>query len=472
MLVALVTCFHGLANKSLWLDEAFSVTLARLDWTSMWRVIVQDQTNMMLYHMVLHFWLRLGSSEFVARAASAVFAVASIVPLYLLGRRLLGERQAAMAALLLAVNSFFVRFAQEARGYSLLLLLTTTASYLFLVALDDPSFKRWSGYILVSALSIYVHFFGALVVAAHVLSGLLSSRRRTSLLKLVPVNALIVLAITPLVWLAWGTRHLEWVTRPSLLDVRRLFGALSGGGRALLWTYFVTCLIAVATVLVRPHASRRQWWGRVFLLSWLLVPVTAVFLVSITLKPMFSDRYFIMMLPPLLLLVAAGIETLPRTWLRVTAFGGMMALGIRGLLAWYAAPPAEDWRGASAYVLGAATAGDMVAFEAPYVRIPFEYYLRLSSAESSAPKPLYPTAPWGSLGILDPEISRGVNDWPIRGMRQHRLWVVQSHILPPVPADEARLRVPATIRERYKVVDERTFRGIRVLLYLAQDTPR
>jgi mannosyltransferase len=134
IIIALVTCFYGLTANSLWFDEAFSVELARLDWTSMWDVITRQEANMMLYYVLLHSWLQLGSGEFVARAPSAAFAVATVVPLYAIGRHLLGHRQAAVAVMLVVVNSFFVRYAQELRGYSLVLLLTTTASYLFLVA--------------------------------------------------------------------------------------------------------------------------------------------------------------------------------------------------------------------------------------------------------------------------------------------------------------------------------------------------
>jgi mannosyltransferase len=375
-----------------------------------------------------------------------------------------------LAAILMAVNAFLVHFAQEARGYSLVLLLTTTASYLFLLAVEKPSPRRWGIYIVVSALSVYVHLFAALVIAAHALSLVLSRRRPLPLGRMAIVYALIGVATFPLVWLAWGTGHLEWITKPTLFDVRRLFLALSGGNRPLLWIYFGACAIALVSAVGGDKGQGKSRWSRVFLLSWLLVPVTTVFLVSITLKPMFSDRYFLILLPPLVLLVAAGLDVLPWPWLKLTAFGALLAFAIRGLLGWYAAPPAEDWRVASAYVLQEARQGDVVAFEAPYVRIPFEYYLQSSRERSAAPDPLYPSAAWGALDVLDPQISRGVNDWPVAGSNTApRIWVVQSHILPRASPDEARMRVPEKIREQYRVIDDRKFRGVRVLLW-AQDT--
>ncbi len=471
ILIALVTCFHGLAAKSLWFDETFSVELARLDWASMWGVIADKEANMMLYYALLHFWLKLGTGEFVGRAASTVFAVATLVPLYAVGRHLLGQRQAAVAVILMAVNSFFVRYAQELRGYSLVLLVTTTASYLFLVALEEPSWKRWGAYVVVSALAVYAHFFGALVVAAHALGLVLSRRRPISWPNLAMVYGLIGLLISPLVWVSWGPGRLGWVTKPSLADVSQLFWALSGGGRALLWTYFAVCAVAVAGTVVGRPGYRRGSWSQVFLLTWLLVPLITTFLVSITFKPVFVNRYLIIMLPPLVLLAAAGIVALPRRWLRVTTFIVVLALSLRGLVRWYSASPRENWRDASAYVLGAARPGDGVVFEAPYVRIPFEYYRRLRQANSYAPTLAYLTVPRGAFDRLHPQTSAGVNDESVESQHSpSRFWVIQSRVTPTRSYDAARSWIPPNIRGRYRVVDERSFPGILVFLHAVHDS--
>lgn len=470
ILIALVTCFHGLAAKSLWFDEAFSVALTRLDWTSMWHVITQQEANMMLYYALLHFWLQLGTGEFVARAASTVFAVATLVPLYALGRHLLGQRQAAIAVMLMVVNSFFVRYAQELRGYSLVLLLTTTASYLFLIAIEKPSWKRWGVYVVVSALAVYAHFFGALVVAAHALCLVVSRRRQISWANFAVLYGLIWLLISPLVWLSWGRSVLGWIIAPSLGTVYRLFGALTGGGRTLLWTYFAVCVVAVASTMVGRPGYRRGSWNKVFLLSWLLVPLITTFVVSITFKPIFVPRYLIVMLPPLVLLAASGIVALPRSWLRITTFIVMLALSIRGLVGWYKASPTEDWRSASAYVLSTARPGDGMVFEAPYVRIPFEYYRRLRQGNSDGPTLVYLPVKRGAFDVLHPQISAVQNDTPAESHSPSRLWVVQSHVQPRLSYDSARIWMPLNVRGRYRIVDERSFRGIRVFLHAIHDS--
>jgi uncharacterized membrane protein len=52
-----------------------------------------------------------------------------------------------LAGLLLPLNAFFIRYAQEARSYSLLVFLTTLSSYFFVRGVERPSWKHWASYV-------------------------------------------------------------------------------------------------------------------------------------------------------------------------------------------------------------------------------------------------------------------------------------------------------------------------------------
>src|SRR5215813_11886992 len=170
--LAAILSFYSIADKSLWLDEAFSVALARLDWSEMWRVITVREANMGLYYLLLHYWVQLGTGEFAIRSLSAITAIVSIAPVYGIGARLFGVNTGITASLLLAVNAFFIQHAQKARAYALVLLLTASSAYFFLKAIDKPSVKSWGAYAAIGALTVYAHFFGAWVIAANFVSGL------------------------------------------------------------------------------------------------------------------------------------------------------------------------------------------------------------------------------------------------------------------------------------------------------------
>ena len=350
--VAAVLSFYSLGVPGFWLDEAASVTWARLDWSAMWRVIRIREPNMAFYHILLHFWLKFGTGEFAARSLSAVLAVLSIFPVYAIGVRLFAPTTAVAASLLLALNAFFIRYAQEARGYALFFFLAACASYSFLRALDQPSWKNWGLYILTGALCIYTHFFAVWVLASHCISGAAFRRYRAQSLSIVLVHALIGVAASPLLIPIMEpdshTSHLGWLATPSLGKLVELFGTLSGSGEAVTAiAYGLACGYALFCAWMRRSKNTSHTWSFVFLLNWMLFPIVASFLFSLVFKPIFLPRYLIPSLAPFVLIAAVGLENVRPPWAKAIALLLMIVLSGRSVANLYgegARIDREPWR--------------------------------------------------------------------------------------------------------------------------------
>src|SRR4030088_1938242 len=166
-LVAAVLRFHALTTKSFWLDEGISVEIARLPWPQFFYVVRHREINMAVYYLFLHFWLALGSTEGFIRALSVLFSVATVPVLYALAGRLFGRHTGLLAAWLLAINAYHVRYAQEARSYALVVFLSVLATWLLTRNLQKPSSAHWGSYAACTVLIVYSHFFGGFVVLAH-----------------------------------------------------------------------------------------------------------------------------------------------------------------------------------------------------------------------------------------------------------------------------------------------------------------
>ena len=227
---------HAITAKSLWLDEGSSITMARLDWFNLLRILWRREMNMVLYYLLLRGWLHLGDSVAFIRGLSVIFAVAAIPATFLLGRKMLGTRIGLVSALLLSVNAFQVRYAQEARSYSLLVLLVIISTYCFITAVETGRKRDWNWYIVASSLAIYAHFFAVLVVVAHWVAirimsrtGALASqndsraqfRRAARLTALWTAPIWIFIATT-------GAGPIAWIPRPGLSDIIGLLKKLSG----------------------------------------------------------------------------------------------------------------------------------------------------------------------------------------------------------------------------------------------------
>jgi hypothetical protein len=132
-----------------------------------------------------------------------------------------------------------------------------------------------------------------------------------------------------------------------------------GGGviRALL--YLALCVAAL---------WKRPSW---VLAVWVAVPIVLVFVIS-QVKPLWHDYYFLVCLPPILVLAAAGMTRFPKravaaiaaVIVAVTLYRDVRGVQYHG----------EDWRGAVADILVGSQPGDAILFYAPYTRRSFEFY--------------------------------------------------------------------------------------------------
>src|SRR5439155_22385022 len=125
---------------------------------------------MSLYYLFLRLWLHLGSTPAFIRSLSVIFALATIPALYLLGRSLFDSRTGLIAATLLALNAYHIRYSQEACSYALTVLLCVLSSLFFVESLENPSRRVHLGHILTSSLAVYAHFFAALLLLAQYVS--------------------------------------------------------------------------------------------------------------------------------------------------------------------------------------------------------------------------------------------------------------------------------------------------------------
>jgi hypothetical protein len=129
---------YEIGAEGLWIDEAFSVWLARQPWGEMVRWVASVDQHPPLYYTLLHGWIRVfGDGEANLRALSALLGTLTLPVGYLLGRRLVDRKVGLFSALILATSPFHVRFAQEARMYTLLTLTGALALYAFIRLLDS-----------------------------------------------------------------------------------------------------------------------------------------------------------------------------------------------------------------------------------------------------------------------------------------------------------------------------------------------
>ena len=378
ILLAAVLRFYCLEDQSLWYDEGFSISLAKLPWSGTIAWTAQD-VHPPLYYFLLHLWIRLcGDSALAVRAFSALAGIATVPLIYLLGKRILSDDVGLIAALLATLFPPYLYYSREARMYTLLTFLSLLSSYILLCITDRRCKKGkraalWAVYLLTSLTAAYVHYFALLILAVHAIYFVAWWLREGRPLDF-GRQTVAVAVLGALGYLPWAPvlvdRYLYdtgyWQGRmPFLMALRRVLVSISVGetmAEPVAWYMMVSyiVLLSASALLLFRYMRKGSTWDPVqplsFLWLYLLLPVGLIaFLYSR--KPRVSPRHSMLVSPPFLLLISTAIVAL---WSR----GSIRRRELSALLAHCLAV------GAACFVLATTSYADYSLFFAPGLRKP------------------------------------------------------------------------------------------------------
>jgi len=461
--------FAFLGRPSFYLDEAVSVSLADASWRRFASVVTHREANMVLYSLLLRGWIQLGTGEATVRSLSVLAFVGAIAATVVLGRELFDRRVALVAGLLLAVNPVTVEFAQEARGYALSVALVTLSSLLFVRAIGGGGPLLWGTVAMTAVLAAYTNLWAVLVPLAQAVSLAFRPAGTVPWRRAVPAAVGVAVLLVPMGLLVHSTDSAgtNWAAGTA---AGALFAKVRAHVPHVLIDVLVFAVLAVlgwAVAVLRRRVGAQQlarWWPVVYCVCWLVVPVTAVVLVSVSYKPLLVLRYLGVCVPPAIILAAAAVCRL-RFRLAAVALAVLLVASAAGVARWYRHGPGQDWRDAAAYVAARASSGDGVLLFAPYVRIPFQWYLARHPAAESRLQPVYPGAGWTTSPLVFDTtyfpFSRSVV--ARAAARYQRVWVVLSQASLYPSQEEALL---AGLRQAgLGPTTQRDFPGVEVLRY-------
>lgn len=173
--------FFKLDDQSFWNDEGNSARIAERTLPKIVEGAAGD-IHPPGYYITLAGWrVLVGQSEFALRALSVFFSILTTALVYAIGSRLFDRRVGVLAAFLTAVSPFQVYYAQEARMYALLALLSAASIWLTAAVLalfgDFAEARRngrpfntlrgaaaLGGYVLVNTIGLYTHYSFPLIL--------------------------------------------------------------------------------------------------------------------------------------------------------------------------------------------------------------------------------------------------------------------------------------------------------------------
>ena len=407
LLLALGLRMYQLGDQSLWLDEAHTWWFARLPWDSS-----LDSLRVVGVHPPLHFigikmgLGLLGESEWGLRLLSAFVDVLAVALAVKIGREAGRHAGGITGGWFWAFHPMAIWYAREARPYALAAALAAAAVAVFVVLRHRSLGMSWGFAFAVLTLGLLSHYFFFLVGSALILFALADLRYHPGFFRRWMLVSLV--AVVPLgLWLIWYFQQRQpvlgigWIQRPVWTDVAGTFwNLLSGYGGV--FSLPTTVLGLTATLLAAMGVLRGQETRLVPFSLWfgLILPLGVVWLIS-QIRPIYVDRYFIVLLPFVVLLIGSGAQLI---WNKVAdsirlhrsgiaAGGAMLVLGAIGIwTGWQVHVDGtyvrEDWRGLAGFLIRQAGEDPALWLSDAESIVPLRYYYHSDLRLLDSAKPL------------------------------------------------------------------------------------
>lgn len=496
-----------LNTRSFWLDETTAIRQA------VWSIpyMLEQMANNVhppLFHTLLHYWIVVfGRSEIAVRWFPLSWGIVAIPLVFWLGRTIYDRRVGFIAAAVLAISPFFVWYAQEARMYTMMLVLAILSTGALWEALRSNRARWWLLFCLSTAAGLMTQYFFAFLLAgqcAYVAFSLVPARVRAAreagtgrrgrtpvsrllsdVPEIVPLAIALVAATIPLMWwLPQVFRHAELfrgVSQPFnygweaprlgvhfneliLVPVEWLFGfhsELAMRNLVSLWPLLIT-LVFVSAGLARRPSPRTTYL--------LFAGVGGAGLIAALgqWQPILEARYF-------------TATTVPLVILSARAFAGLRPRAFRALAATLLAIAAVSWtdqsfnpdsivkwdnRAAMGIVADGFRPGDTILLLPNFVTSIPEYYLPADAYAAVEKVPSYDAMgrPRNSPAKLAEDLSRQVG--PSR-----RVWVIATWQETPRIALDRTMVGDWLAGQGYTVRGDHPLRRIRVTLYETDAPP-
>ena len=357
-------------NPSYWGDEAATVMSAQRPLASLWLMLGQVDAVHGLYYFGMHFWIRLfGASEFAVRLPSALATGLAAAGCVVLAGMLAGRRVAIIAGVIDVVLPRFSAMGVEGRSYALsaTVAVLLTVLFIWLLAKRTPSVWGWAAYALLAALGIYLFLYLALLIVAHAAFLALDRGNRWAWRPwAAAVLAGVALASPVLIAAVQQRGQVAFLAHDHQLDAYIVLLAPWFGG--VIFSVVAWPLMILASVhLVRARSTRGPLW-RLGLVAaaWAVVPALVLLVVSLAILPLYNIRYLTFCAPAAVVLLAVGVDALPRQWARITAIVALVALAAPSWVAErgeFAKDGGSDWRQVSDFIATRATPGEGILYD-------------------------------------------------------------------------------------------------------------
>ena len=318
--------FYKIDFQSPWIDEIFTLanTGKEKSFKEIYFFLKENDPHPPLYYYIIHIVnLFFDNTSLVARAVSAVFGVAGLFAIYYLAQELFNKKVGIIAVALLSINYFHIYYSQEARMYSMLFLTTTLSFYFLIKLIKKPTIKSVILHAIFALLMIYSHFFALFTLFSQYIILLLfivkpfNIERKKMLIYSIMSGIITGILYIPSfnIFLENTKRTSTWIPLPTVDVYTQIFKEFFGQSEVvvffvlIIFMYYLFILFnknSKINLEINPN-EEKQIFSFLVLFIWIIITLILPLISSFVKLPMLISRYFINILPAIILLIAIGL---------------------------------------------------------------------------------------------------------------------------------------------------------------------
>jgi mannosyltransferase len=380
-LISALIRLYRVDYQSLRYDETFTVFIARLEFLRGIEFMVGDAVHPPLYYWIQKLFLVIGDSEALVRLPAVLFGSLGVMATYLLVEHWINRPTALIAACLMALSPFHIWFSQDARMYTLLALLSLVCMGAYLEFLSRTN--RWNNtvFVFASMQAYLTHYFALFFPLIQFVHLAINIRRYPERLRV--WTGIQFIAALPLIgWIVLLSRRevqhfgIGWIPEPRLVDLANTVLNFTVGYfepiHTAHWGFAALCLLIVIWG-IRAQGENND--VRQILILWAFLPPLLIFLFSFR-RPTYVDRFLILSLPPLLILLSAGVTAMKRRRILLLAGALILVFVVRSGQMLYMPEylHKENWRGLAEYLSTHVGENEVVIVRTLQIMVPLLYY--------------------------------------------------------------------------------------------------
>ncbi|TDI72097.1 MAG: hypothetical protein E2O86_00700 [Bacteroidetes bacterium] len=334
--VAFILRVFNLNYEGLWNDELLTAVTSHPRYSTLDIIqIMKGDVHPPLHTILSNLWSKIFMhNDTTLRLLNVFFGVWGVYAGYLLAKKLFNKKVALYAFGFLILNSFLIRYSQEARSYELLSLLATFSFYYFVRLIrGDFTYNNAFYYVIATTAMLYTHYFALFVIASQFVAFLILMDWKKFRYK--RVYYIITFALPNIFFLYWiqfilkraDKAFLTWrdpATASLIYDYLKIFF-----NDKLLSSISMVLLAASILYLLSRILWKNKWaesffnegrFGITLLMIWVLVYFFIPFIRSNFTTSMMVNRYFVPLVVPIVILLAYYLSKIDNSRLRNSIF--------------------------------------------------------------------------------------------------------------------------------------------------------